>query len=163
MHALVTEAMKKAAIVWLTTTDGQPLFPVWCMPIGESLYVVSGGSEQSAPGLAEATSVIVTARGDHGGRIVSWPAQVTRITPGSDAWTEVATQLASKRLNASGSAEGLAARWTSESVVVALTPDGDDVEAGASAPTGSGAAVPRPTPAATPVTKPFRLHRVKRR
>jgi hypothetical protein len=161
MHALVAEAMKKAAIVWLTVAN-QPAYPVWCMPIGESLYVVTGGAEQPAPELVSADLVLVAARGDHGGRIVSWPASVAVVGASDDGWAEIATQLAGKRLNASGSVDTLIARWAGGSAVVRLTPVGDDAVIDADAATGSGAAIPRATPAATRVPKPFRLHRVKR-
>src|SRR5207248_4638873 len=67
MHPLVEEAMKKAAIVWLST-GGRP-YGVWCLWVDDALYVVSGPGEQPAPGLAEATGALVTARGDHGGRV----------------------------------------------------------------------------------------------
>ena len=60
MHALVAEAMKKAAIVWLTVA-GRPAYPVWCTPIGDSLYVVIGGDEQPAPDL-------IVGRPGHGDR-----------------------------------------------------------------------------------------------
>jgi hypothetical protein len=162
MHALVAEAMKKAAIVWLAAA-GRPAYPVWCMPIGDALYVVTGGDEQPAPDLTAAERVTVTARGDHGGRIVSWPAAVARVTPDDDSWSEVATLLAGKRLNASGPVDALVAQWATTSVVIRLAPIDDEAETGADASTGSGAAVPLQTPAATRVAKPFRLHRVKRR
>ena len=69
MHPLIEEAMKKAAIVWLTVADARP-YGVWCLWTDGALYLVSGPGEQPAPGLAEATEALVTARGDHGGRIV---------------------------------------------------------------------------------------------
>ena len=97
MHPLVEEAMKKAAIVWLST-GGRP-YGVWCLWVDDALYVVSGPGEQPAPGLAEATGALVTARGDHGGRIVTWPAAVSRLAPGTPEWDTVTAQLAGKRLN----------------------------------------------------------------
>ena len=118
--ALIAEATKKAAVVWLTV--GAKPYAVWCVPIAEALYVVSGPGEQAAPGLAEATSVTVTARGDHGGSIATWPARVEQIEPGTDDWTAVALTVAGKRLNATGSAEDLAARWARDAVLVRLTP-----------------------------------------
>ncbi len=145
MHALVAEAMKKAAIVWLTVA-GQPAYPVWCAPIGDALYVVTGGAEQPAPGLTSADQAMVTARGDHGGRIVSWPAAVATLAPTDPTWPENATQLAGKRLNAAGTVATIVSEWAVTSVVVRLTPIGDDTEP---ASTGSEAAVPRETPATT--------------
>lgn len=157
MHPLVEEAMKKAAVVWLST-GGRP-YGVWCLWVDGALYVVSGPGEQPAPGLAEATGVLVTARGDHGGRIVTWPASVARLAPGTPDWDAVAPQLAGKRLNASGTAEETVTRWAADCVVSRLTPAGDAVEA---LPDDSGAAPPPPTPAARRTRNPFRLHRVRR-
>jgi hypothetical protein len=152
MQPLVTEAMKKAAVAWLGV-DGRPAYAVWCLWITDALYVVSGPGEQPAPGLAEASTVEVSARGDHGGRIVTWRASVTRV-PADD---EALPQLAAKRLN-SASIETLVARWGTENVVSRLEP----VEV-LGLPDGSLAAPPPPTPAARSTRKPWRLHRVRRR
>jgi hypothetical protein len=160
-HPLVDEAMKKAAVAWVAV-DGGPAVALWCLPLDGALYVVSGPGEQGAPGLAWATSAVVTLRGDHGGRIVSWAADVTQVDPRSEEWTRVTPQLAGKRLNASGTAGALIARWADECVVNQLTPAGDSVEARGTLPDGSQAAPPRETPAARRTRNPFRLHRVRR-
>lgn len=120
--ALIAEATKKAAVVWLSV-DGAPAYVVWCVPIADALYVVAGPGEQAAPGLAEATVVDVTARGDHGGSIVTWSATVQPVEPGSDDWNAVALTVAGKRLNATGSADDLVARWARDAVLVRLVPD----------------------------------------
>jgi hypothetical protein len=161
MHPLVDEVMKKAAIVWLTVDGGRP-YPVWCLWVGDALYVVSGPGEQPAPGLAEAASAQVTARGDHGGRVLTWPAEVTRVAPDGELWPAVVPQLAGKRLNASGTAEGTAARWAAGCVVSRLAPAGEPTEAGSTLPDSSGAAPPPPTGATRRPAKPFKLHRVRR-
>ncbi|HEX6075218.1 MAG TPA: hypothetical protein VFZ32_08140 [Micromonosporaceae bacterium] len=160
MHPLVTETMKKAAVVWLTVAGGRP-YPVWCLWHEDALYVVSGSGEQAAPGLDTVTAAVVTGRGDHGGRVVSWPAQVSRVTPDSELWQQVVPQLASKRLNLPAS-EDTAARWATDCVVTRLEPTADPVEAGATLPRGSLAAPPPPTPATRRPSKPFRLHRVRK-
>lgn len=160
MHPLVEEAMKKAAVAWVAVPPAGP-GPVWCLWLEGSLYVVSGPGEQPAPGLAGARTALVTARGDHGGRIVTWRASVDRVEPGGEEWERVVPQLAGKRLNAPGSATQTAARWAAECTVSRLVPAGDPVEAGTSLPDGSGAAAPPPTPAARRTAKPFRLHRVR--
>lgn len=161
MHVLVAEAMKKAAIVWIATGDG-PAFGAWCLPADDALYLVSGGTEQPAPGLVAGAVVTVAARGDHGGRIASWRASAEQVAPGTEAWDTIAPQLASKRLNSTGPAEALVAKWVTDSAIFRLTRADEDVT-GSSATAGSGAAVPLPTPATTRVPKPFRLHKVKRR
>ncbi|GFJ91132.1 hypothetical protein Prum_047740 [Phytohabitans rumicis] len=86
---LIAEAMKKASVAWVAVGDG-PALALWCLPLDDALYVVSGPGEQSAPGLAIATAAEVRLRGDHGGRIVTWPAEVTRVDPRSEEWATVA-------------------------------------------------------------------------
>jgi hypothetical protein len=159
---LVEEATRKAAIAWISV-PGQPgSSGVWCLWQGGALFVVSGPGEQPAPGLAGAGTATVTLRGDHGGRVVSWPAEVSTLDPGSEQWAEVVPQLTAKRLNASGTAEQLAARWAAECVVSRLTPAGPPTEAEGTLPDGSLAAPAPATPAARTTRRPFRLHRVRR-
>jgi len=157
MHPLVSEAMKKAAIAWLDVGAGPP-YAVWCLWIEDALYVVSGGDEQPAPGLPVADSVAVSARGDHGGRIVTWRASVEHLTPDTEAWNAVATQLAAKRLN-SAAGEDLVRRWSQSATITRLAPTGalDDL------PDDSLAAPPPPTPATNRTRKPFRLHRIPKK
>jgi len=151
--------MRKAAIAWIAV-DGGEAYPVWCLWIDDSLLLVTGDDEQPTPGLGDAATVTVSARGDHGGRIVSWTANVARVMPDDEAWAEVAPQLAGKRLNASGTNEALVERWTTTAAIYRLTPADDDIVA---IPEGSLATPPKPTPAARRTAKPFRLHRVKKR
>lgn len=153
---LVAEASKKAAVAWVSVGDG-PAFALWCLPVDDALYVVSGPGEQAAPGLAHADEARVSLRGDHGGRIVTWAATVIRVDPGSEEWTTVAPQLAAKRLNAPGPATALAERWAAECTVNRLTPAGPPETPG----DGSEAAAPRGSTAARPAKRPFRLHRVR--
>jgi hypothetical protein len=156
-NPLITEAMKKAVIAWLGVSELTP-YPVWCLWIDDSLYVVSGPGEQPAPGLAHASTVAVTARGDHGGRIVTWRARAERVRPETDAWAAAVPQLAAKRLNSTG-ADVLARRWATDCVVSRLVPTGDAPEG---LPDGSLATTPAATPATRATSKPFRLHRVRR-
>ncbi|MEU4618700.1 hypothetical protein AB0G04_01795 [Actinoplanes sp. NPDC023801] len=160
---VLEEAIKKAAIAWISVAD-QPAYALWCMPVEASLAVVSGHGEQFAPGLAEAQRATVRLRGDHGGLIVVTEASVTRLIPGSDEWAEIAPQLAGKRLNASGSAEEVVARWAADDcAVVLLTPATETAAGVADLPAGSNAEPPRETPARVETRKPFRLHRVTKR
>jgi hypothetical protein len=161
MHPLVEEAMKKAAVAWLAV-PGQPgPYPVWCLWLDGALYLVSGPGEQPAPGLAGAAMVDVSTRGDHGGRIVTWAGQVTRLAPDAEQWESVAAQLAGKRLNAPADVAHTVRRWATECLVSRLVPVGEPVAGPPAADDGSGAAPPRPTPAANRTPKPFRLHRVR--
>ncbi len=160
-HPLIDEAMKKAAIAWVTVGDA-PALAVWCLAADGALWVVSGPGEQDVPGLAGATRAQVTMRGDHGGRVVTWPAVVAAIEPGSEQWEQVVPQLVGKRLNAPGTADEVAARWAAECTVSRLTPAGGPVEAGDTLPDESLVEPVRETPARRPPRRPFRLHRVRR-
>ncbi|WP_229402750.1 hypothetical protein [Micromonospora okii] len=159
---LVDEAVKKAAVAWVGVA-GEPARALWCVPADGSLLVVSGPGEQAAPGLAEAAEAHVTLRGDHGGRIVTWPARVTGVAPDTEEWAALAPTVAAKRLNAPGPTADLVARWAADGcALVRLTPAGEPV-AGDGLPDDSLAEPPRETPAVRAVRKPFRLHRVRRR
>lgn len=160
--AVLDEALKKAAIAWVSV-DGGAARGLWCMPLEGTLLVVSGPGEQEAPGLVEAARAGVRLRGDTGGLIVVWEAVVSRLQPGTEEWGTVAPQLATKRLNASGTAEELMARWIeSGCAVVRLTPADETPRTSPDLPDASGAAIPRETPARVEVKRPFRLHRVRR-
>ena len=159
---LVEEAVKKAAVAWVSVGDG-PALALWCLPLEGSLLVVSGPGEQSAPGLAEAATATVRLRGDTGGMIVAFEATAQRLDSGGADWATVAPQLATKRLNASGTAEELVARWAeSGCAIVRLTPSEAEAVSAPQLPEESGAAPPRDTPARVAVRRPFRLHRVRR-
>jgi hypothetical protein len=161
-HPVVDEAIKKAALAWVAVADG-PALALWCMPLDGSLYVVSGPGEQQAPGLAEAARASVTVRGDHGGRIATWTAEVERLDPAGEAWATVAPQLAGKRLNGAGTAEQQVARWAATGCAVTrLFPAAEPARTGAELPDESAAAPPRDTPARVPAPRPFRLHRVRK-
>ncbi|WP_229067988.1 hypothetical protein [Actinoplanes sp. DH11] len=160
---VLDEAIKKAAIAWISVGDS-PAYALWCMPAENSLLVVSGPGEQFAPGLAEAERATIRLRGDHGGLIVAADAHVTRLTPGSDEWAELAPQLAAKRLNATGTAEEVVARWAETGcAVVRLTPAAESAVGTPELPAESAAAPPRETPARVETRRPFRLHRVRKR
>jgi hypothetical protein len=157
-HPLVEEAAKKAAIGWFSV-DGGPAYALWCLTVDGDICLVLGPGEQELPGLSEAASVVATLRGDHGGAIASFPVAVTRIRPESERWESVASQLAAKRLNASGTAEQVIEAWARKCSVWALTPEGAPRERDSS----GGFAEPRPSPAANATRKPFKLHRVRRK
>jgi hypothetical protein len=156
-HPLVEEAAKKAAIAWFSV-DGGPARALWCLTIDGDICLVLGPGEQELAGLSDAESVTVTLRGDHGGGIATFPVTVQRIRPESARWEKVAPQLASKRLNSSGSAEQVVERWAREASVWALSPAGEPEPLDSS----GEFAPPRPTSAATATRKPFKLHRVRR-
>ena len=158
---LIEEAMRRTAIAWVAAA-GRPARALWCLPLDGALYVVGGPGEQDVGALVTADRAIeeatVMLRGDHGGRIVTWPARVDRVEAGGEEWGTVAPQLAAKRLNASGSAEALVERWSRECVILRLAPAGPAIPEGET----SEAAPPRETPNTRRTRAPFRLHRVRR-
>ncbi len=136
MHPLVEEAMRKAAVAWLTVPGAPAPYPVWCRWLDDAAYLVSGPGEQPAPGLAaagdpgaKAGPVLVTVRGDHGGSIVTWPARAHRVDPRGEEWARVAPQLATRRLNAPRDAAETTRRWAAECLLTRLTPAGDPMPA----------------------------------
>ncbi|MCW3842083.1 hypothetical protein ONA70_18450 [Micromonospora yasonensis] len=159
---LVDEAVKKAAVCWVSVGGG-PAYALWCLPLDGALLVVSGPGEQSAPGLADAATAEVTLRGDHGGRIVTWPARVSRLRPGTEEWDTAAPLVATKRLNAPGTAADLVGRWAAEGCAVNRLALGGTPVAGTDLPAESLAEPPRAAPVVRATRKPFRLHKVRRR
>jgi hypothetical protein len=161
--AVLDEAIKKAALAWVAVGDG-PAVGLWCMPLDGSLIFVCGPGEQFAPGLAEAARATVRLRGDTGGLIVVAEMAVGRLTPGTEEWATVAPQVAGKRLNASGTADEVVARWAADGcAVVRLTPEAENPVTAPDLPAGSAAETPRDTPARVGTPRPFKLHRVRRR
>ncbi len=150
-HPLVVEAMKKAAVGWITV-DGGAAVGVWLLWIEDAAYLVHGGAEQFVPDLIGATRCTVSVRGDSGGRIAVWPARVETVAPDSEAWKAIVPQLIQKRLNLVEPADA-PARWAESSTVNRLVPDGGLLPMGS----GGEAAAPRATPATTPVPIPFTL------
>lgn len=148
--ALIEEAMKKSALVWLTLPGLPQPRAAWHVWHDGAAYILTGGEgEQPLPGLPEADRVLVTVRSkDSGGRLLSWVAACEQVEPGGARWEEVAPLLAKERLNAPAH-EGLLERWAAESYIVRLTPTGEVPEAPGRYDDGYAAVRPVPTPAAT--------------
>ena len=153
MSVLIEEAAKKAAVAWVNDRL------VWTAWLNGAFYVVGGPGEQLVPELSDDAPALVSLRGDHNGRIVTFPARVSTVDPGAEDWGVSVAQLATKRLNGPGTAEETLARWAEQNQVFRLEPTGDT----AALPDGSLAAAPRPTPATRLPKRPFRLHRVRKR
>ena len=152
---LIEEAAKKAAVAWLTVPGAGSAYLVWTTWLDGALLIVSGPGEQQTPGLERAEALEVSLRGDHGGRIVDWPARVSTVNPTSD----LLPQLAAKRLNGAGTTDEVVRRWGASNVVYRLDPDGGTEPL----PDGSLAEAARPSPATRLPRKPFKLHRVRKR
>jgi 8-oxo-dGTP diphosphatase len=109
-RALVTEATRRAGIVWLTVPGAGRAYPAWHLwrdPPGAA-YLVTGPGEQPLPGLAGAARVaVIVPSKESGGALVTWTAEVSRVEPGSPEWDEVIGPLAAARLNAELSADAV--------------------------------------------------------
>src|SRR5436190_24399569 len=101
-QALVEEATKKSGLVWVNGpgVPARALWHVWHE--GAACVVGDGPGEQPLPGLVDGGEALVTVRSkDKGGRLVTWPAKVVELTPGSSEWEGAVAELKGKRLNAS--------------------------------------------------------------
>jgi len=169
-RALVEEACKKSAMLWLREEsagrDGRS-YAAWHVWTDGAAHVVSGGLEQQVPVLADAPEgarLVATVRSkDTGGRLVAWVGAVRRVAPGEPAWDTVVPDLHAKRLNAPDGEEQ-PARWARESVVHRIEPTGELLETPGNPSTGSHAAEPPSSPATTRGKLPFVIgKRAKRR
>ncbi|MDQ1627272.1 MAG: hypothetical protein QOI54_1016 [Actinomycetota bacterium] len=168
-RALIEEAAKKSAMLWLRPAGGTadvPAQAAWHVWADGAAYVVTGGLEQKIDclvGLDADASLIVTVRSkDTGGRLVTWPARVRRITPADGTWEPVVAALHGKRLNAPDG-EAQPGRWARESVVHRIEPTGELIEGPGHTTTGSHAAPPPSCPATTRGRLPFMVGRRARR
>ncbi|MCW7942087.1 hypothetical protein AAW14_08565 [Streptomyces hygroscopicus] len=166
-RALVEEATKKSGLIWVQGgpspdagaqgVPAQALWHVWHE--GAACVVGDGPGEQPLPGLVDGGDAVVTVRSkDKGGRIVTWPATVAELPPGSPEWEGAVAELKGKRLNAPDGEE-MPERWRRECRVLRLEPRGTTVPL----PDGSLAAPPVPTPATTRHPIPAALPRLLRR
>lgn len=159
MTALVEELMKKSALCWLRVPGVEREAPVWHLWHDGAAYVLSGGSEQPAPGLDSAATVTVVVRTkDSRQRLVAWQAEVSRLHPDDPDWTDVVRAMVGARLNLRD-LERAPQRWAEESVVHRLTPTGTVEESPGRLPDADLSAPPAPTPATTRRGLPRVLHR----
>ncbi|MFI2201501.1 hypothetical protein ACH47Z_12160 [Streptomyces sp. NPDC020192] len=144
-QALIEEAAKKSGLIWVRGTGApaaRALWHVWHE--GAVCLVGDGPGEQPLPALVDGGSAEVTVRSkDKGGRLVTFPATVTELAPGSEEWEAAVAELKGKRLNAPDGEE-MPGRWARECRVVRLVP------AGAVEPLPAGRLAERPVP--TPAT-----------
>lgn len=159
-RALVEEAAKKSALVWVRGTEG-PAVGLWHVWDDGAVCVVGGGpGEQPLRGLADGATAEVTVRSkDKGGRLVTVPARVVELAPHGEAWTSAVEELRGKRLNAPD-AETMPERWARECRVLRLEPCAPASERPGAMPDGGGAAPPVPTPATTRRPVPAALPRL---
>jgi hypothetical protein len=160
-RALVDEALKKAGLIWLHSAGSPGGRPYWHVWLDESIYLLTGGSEQPAGGLetGEEVTVAVASKETHA-RLLSLRAIVSELEPTDSDWESASTALAAARLNLSD-VPGAPARWAADSAIriYRVVPSSPDGERPGAYPSESGRAAPRPTPATTTGKKPRVLHR----
>ncbi|RKN47088.1 hypothetical protein [Streptomyces hoynatensis] len=151
-RALIEEAARKSALVWVRGPDG-PARALWHVWHEGAVLVVGGPGEQPLDGLglADGGAATVSCRSkDNGGRLVVWPARVSELAPGGAGWAAAVAELAARRLNAADAGpEALAARWGRDCRVLRLEPAGAPSQAPGRMPADGGAAPPLPSPATT--------------
>ena len=153
-EALVHEAMKGSALSWITV-PGSRARAAWHVWHDGSAYVVHArddrlaeAHEQPVPGLGDASTVAVTARGADWGRVVTWSATVTHPAPGSPEWEAALALLRGVRLNEPDPA-GVPARWAHSCQIAVLHPTDELLEAPGGFDESSLAAAAPPSPATT--------------
>ena len=160
--ALIAELGKKTGVSWLRYGDG-PAHAAWHVWLEDALYVVSGGSEQPLPGVDRATRVEVTMRSkENGGRLLTWVAAASRVSPGDDLWEPATAALVAGRLNVPDLSTA-AAGWAVSSVVTRLVPTGEILEQPDDLSAEHHRAVPPESAATTRGALPRILHRRVRR
>ena len=161
--ALVEESAKKSGLLWVRATGrghrAQPLWQIWHEG---AIYVVTGGIEQPAPeGLTDRAFVTLRSK-DKGSRLLTIEAEVDRVDPESEEWSEVTPLLVAKRLNLPDG-EAAPERWRRECVIYRLRHTGEVVETPDEPTTSSHAAAPPPSPARTRVPRPLHFRGRPRR
>ncbi|MEU2713691.1 hypothetical protein [Streptomyces sp. NPDC007205] len=156
-RALIEEAAKKSGLIWVRGAGvpaARALWHVWHE--GALCLVGDGPGEQPLEGLVDGGSAEVTVRSkDKGGRLVTFPATVSELPPGSAEWEAAVAELKGKRLNAPDGEE-MPGRWSRECRVLRLAPAGSV----APLPSGSLAEAPVATPATTRMPIPAALPRL---
>ncbi|MFC5908444.1 hypothetical protein [Streptacidiphilus monticola] len=157
-HALIEEAAKKSALLWVRAEAGGPDRALWHAWHEGAVNVVVGGDEQPAPAeLGSGAVVRITLRSkDKWGRLVAFPARVEELAPRTEAWQAAAEELKAKRLN-SPDFEGVLDRWAASSTVLRLVPSGPSVENPERFPADAHLATPVPTSATTRNPQPAGL------
>lgn len=119
---LVADLAKKAGLVWVAY--GGRTHAVWHEWVGDAVCVVSGGTEQALPAIADQRTVTLLLRSKTTRALAaSVEARVEIVAPGSEHWEAVTTTLRTGRLNLADSDHAIE-RWAAGSVVVRLVPTG---------------------------------------
>lgn len=159
VESTIDDAMKKTGLVWVRAAGrGHRAIGLWHLWQGGSVYLLTGGLEQPAPGeLAAGAKAHVTARAKgRNARVLSFEASVETVAPASEEWPAVTAALMPKRLNLPDG-EAAPERWARECTVWRLQPTGVIFETAQEPSTASHAAIPPPSPARSRVPRPLHL------
>ena len=119
-HALVAELARKTAVCWLRYEGST--HAVWHVWSDGSLCLVSAGTEQPLPRLADGEGVEVLMRSKNtGGLLLTWAGTVSVVRPEDEAWAPTTAALLAARLNLPDPATA-AERWATDSQVLRITP-----------------------------------------
>ena len=139
---LIADLAKKSGLVWVSYGGGT--HAIWHEWVGDAVCLVTGGTEQQLPGIADQQTVTLLLRSKSTRALVAEaPAHVEVVAPDSPHWEAVTTALKTGRLNLHDSANAIE-RWAHESVVIRLVPTGVATVPG-ELPTGIGHTAPRLT------------------
>jgi hypothetical protein len=100
---LIQEAARKSAVCWVGYRHADGVVTdrlVWHVWHDGAVVVLAGDTGQPLEGLPRATGAEVTMRSkDTRQRLVTWPARVEVVEPGTEQWDAHAAALAAARLN----------------------------------------------------------------
>jgi hypothetical protein len=162
-RALVEEAGRASAVLWVRIPGRVQPLAAWYAWVDGAAVVVHDGDEQALPGLREADAVELVLRSkDKGALLVTVPARVVPLEPGTEAFDKAVAALHAARQSAPDG-EDQPSRWAATSQVSRLEPDGDPVEAPGSYDPADRRAMPVDSPATTLRRLPLVIGRRARR
>jgi hypothetical protein len=124
---LVVEAARKSSVCWVGYRHPEGVVTdrlAWHVWHDDAVVVLAGDTGQPLEGLALAAGAEVTLRSkDTRQRLVTWPARVEVVEPGTEEWDAHAAALAAARLNLTDPAAAVESWRTDPRVsVVRLNP-----------------------------------------
>lgn len=162
LSALTAELAGKSDLVWVVVSE-RPARALWHVWHDDAFAVVTGGIEQTDPGLTDGAEVEVILRSkENSARQLRVTARVVRLDPDSEAWGAAVAALHPERLNAPDG-EAQPERWRRESTLWLLRPTGRAAETPEAMSSASHRAEPLPTDATTLDRTPFHAGRATRR
>jgi hypothetical protein len=169
-EATFTTALKKSTIIWVTVparrNGRRGIIPahsqaVWFIAEGDKIYLLHGPGEQQVPGLGQAGTVQLNARGkDTRSLIANVTCAVEAIATDDDRWEQITQKALLRRLNLSDFGEETIARWRKHCQLLELTPQfGSDVAATAAAPAAGTQEAPQAAaPAVATASREDEIH-----